>query len=1277
LNSNKKSKKNSKIERLSQSSNPNINRPSFPVVGIGASAGGLEAFIRLFKVMPIDSGASFILIQHLEPNHPSLSVEILSKNTQLKVEEVKEATKIQLNHIYVIPPNYYMEINNDILNLSARDTKPGQNMCIDFFFQSLARSQGPRAIGVILSGTGSDGTSGLWNIKVEGGLTYAQDPSSAKYAAMPENAITAGVVDHVLSPEDIAQEILRVINHPMQAIVNSEASDVATQKLHLVKEIDTTITGSVADEILSHIFSILYLHHRTDFTEYKKTTLYRRIQRRMVVKKTDNLADYLKILEINSEEVQALYNDILINVTEFFRDPKAFAALSQQIFTSLIDQRKKNQTIRIWVPGCSTGEEVYSIAICLLDFYKNFGVSYPIQIFATDISEHALGKARKGEFSPLSVQGLSQTQLAEYFDKIDNGFKISKRVRDLCLFSRHDVTTDPPFAKLDLISCRNVMIYFQKSLQKKVIPIFHYALNPGRFLWLGQAESLGEQAKLFILKDKTHKVYIKSSVPTPSIHLCTRYSKILPDIYNKPLSSPAGELQRMADQIVLERFSPPGVIVNADLEILHFRGRTTPFIEPSSGQASLNLLKMLRPELTASVRRAFQAAKLDHKSVERRGLHFDQEGIHKTIDLEVIPLNSQGTIKEWTYLILFKELNNICPVDIDKENNYISSNTTVYSNDTSIEELLQEIAEIKDYQQNLISQYETTQEELTSANEELLSANEEFQSTNEEIETAKEELQSTNEELTTVNEELQMRNLDLTTLSSDLNNILASIDLPLLIVDGDYRVRRFSPKAKSAFNLIPSDVGRPIADINPSFDLDLSHLIHEVSETLAPKKVEVQSFNGNWLRVHIRPYKTIENKLDGAIISLTDIDEIKKREEKTAEAFVRSDRDNIAKDVFLATLSHELRTPLSSILTWAQLIARGKVDFEQAKKGAKVIEQSARVQNQLIDDLLDISRITTGKISVDIQAIDPRSTIKSAIESIQYISQKKSVDIVFIIPKTVEMIFADSTRLQQIIWNLLTNAVKFSPPKSRITVELKYIQEDDKRWAKIIVSDQGKGISADFLPYIFNRFSQADGTSTRSHGGLGLGLSIVHSLVELQNGVVTAENTRTGSGAIFTVSLPAVSHHPYIQSTPDHNISHQELMSKNDSLSSQPQLSDLRILIVDDDQSIREALSIYFQSFGARVTTASSAAIAIETLSRFQPSIIISDIAMPDEDGFSFIKKIRSMTDPNMSKIPALALSACATDEDIKKALTAGFQAHLAKPVEAEDLAQLILNMLA
>ncbi len=1393
-----------------------VAQEQYPIVGVGSSAGGLEAFIQLLTKMPGNSGMAFVLVQHLDPSHPSMSAEILSRATHLKVEEVKDGVRIQANHVYVIPPNHRMRINDGVLSLEDSEQGSRVKKTIDFFFHSLGISEKRRAIGVVLSGTGTDGTDGLRTIRSEGGVTFAQTPDSAKYSAMPQHAIDAGVIDLVMRPEEMANELLRMVKHPYLsekkkgpvAIVEGSPK-VGFSPLEQIQEESSTLRA------LRTIFSLILKSTKIDFSNYKPTTIKRRIHRRMMVHRIKRLEAYAEFLQSHEDEILALYNDLLINVTSFFRDPECYETLNRQVFPKIIKNKHTNSAIRVWVPGCSTGEEVYSIAISLLEFLGNVGKHMPIQIFGTDISESAIQRARMGQYSDIIAETMNPDRLKRFFDKFEGGYKIHKDVRDLCLFSQHDLTTDPPFAKLDLISCRNVLIYFSPVLQKRVLPIFHYALLPSGFLWLGKSENLGDQSRLFSAVEKSHKIYSKSNVAS-SIHFSFRakHSRISTDTVIRAASyvKPESGIQQEADKILLAKFAPPSVVVNSDLEILQFRGRTVPFLEPASGQPSLNLLKMVRPELMVSLRSVIQAAKKENASVLKKNIHYELDAHVYTVDIEVTPINPSVLSKDRRYLVIFSSSSLVETIARGNGSNAKRSRSpkALSFKERQISELTKELAELKDYQQSIIDQYEATQEELTTANEELQSTNEELQSTNEEIETAKEELQSTNEELVTVNDELQIRNNDLTTLSSDLNNLFNSIDIPVLMVGRDHRIRRFSPKAQGAFNLNSADCNRLIGDIRPSFNANLDTLVSEVSETLRSKELELQDHNGVWFRLQVRPYRTIDNKIDGAVITLIDIDFLKQKELRTRESLeymtavsdtvpfplvvvnaalqiqstnrafydyfnqtkiegvvdfesaiglsneslslfqkafalaidetqplrdlevecknsedgqrklrisggkIRwmgaeedalllsllditeqrrleeerkgllsreqtardlAEKANLAKDIFLATLSHELRTPLSPILTWSQLISQGKVDFERAKQGAAVIEQSAKAQNQLINDLLDISRIMAGKLLLNLNLINPGKDIVMAIESVRTLAEKKSIHINLKNQLTTELILADSVRLQQIVWNLLSNAIKFSPDNSVVEVTVDRVSTNQKDFVQIKVSDHGKGIRPEFLPDVFKQFSQADATSTRVHGGLGLGLSIVHNLVELHSGTVTVENASIGSGAIFSVRIPILKQpNQGSTCTGEQTADLKEPLGSGESRSNQS-LKGLLVLLVEDDQRTREVTELTLRSFGAEVLVAESANQGMELLLKSKPNFLVCDIAMPIEDGYSLIRKIRGLAPDQGGQIPAMAFTAYATAEDQARTLAAGFEMHLAKPIEAEALKEGILKV--
>jgi two-component system CheB/CheR fusion protein len=1239
----------------------------FPIVGIGASAGGTQALTELFENIPEDTDMAFVVIQHLNPRQESLSTEILSRVARIPVLQIESNMRVEPNHVYVLPPNFSVGIFQGVLTLLPRDNTPRMlHMVIDFFFQALAQDHRGKALGMVLSGTATDGTEGLKAIKAEGGFTCAQEPTSAKYDGMPRSAIASGIVDLVLPPKGLAQELARISKHPYFAMVEEP-----------VDKPEVFIGRSSRDDNLTKIFMLLQKQTHVDFSNYKYTTIHRRIHRRIVVKKLENIASYTKYLQANPNEVKALFNDILINVTSFFRDPDVFKVLKNNIFPKIIQNHPTEKPFRIWIPGCSTGEEVYSIAISLFEFLGDTVSQKNIQIFATDISDQALQQARAGVYSESQIVNLSADRLKRFFDVTENGYKIKRMIRDLCLFSRHDVTRDPPFAKLDLISCRNLLIYFSAGLQKHVIPIFHYALNPKGFLLLGASEGTSGFSSLFTQEDKTNRIYSKLSTGIQAVTpINFPRSTFLTEsqIGNKNLEITTNhevDFQKNADQIILAEYAPPGVIINSMLDVLQIRGRMGLFFEPAQGQPSYNLLKMARAELLPALRIVSQAAKKQNIAVNKNV---------NDVNIRVIPLNPVALPAERKYLVLFE---NIVLVDVMENSIETSKHKVVPKDAERITQLEHELQGIIEYQQSLVEEYDTTQDDLTATNEELQSINEEFQSTNEELETAKEELQSANEELTTVNDELQSRNLDLSTVNDDLTNLLGTVEIAIIMLGNDHRIRRFTPKAGIALNLIPSDVGRPMSDIKTNFDIDLDTAIAEVIDTLKLKELEIKDRLGQWSRIQIRPYKTMDHKIDGAVIAIIDINALKQSYEIAESAKLDAEKANRAKDLFLATLSHELRTPLTAILAWGQILQAGKFDAEKVQKIADKIVESSKIQEQLIDDLLEVSRIILGEIDLDYIEIDPAEAINDAVSSLTLVATEKSIQIESLIDREVGTIMVDGRRLQQILWNLLNNAIKFSISGTKVLIKLQKTKERGNIPAKALIkiTDTGSGISAEFLPHIFDHFSQEDKSSIRSYSGLGLGLAIVKNLVEIQGGSVIAESRGKNKGASFSIYFPIKSdkkiltHAPSLESRHSHGslprVEEQSRINK---------LNGICVLLVEDEKNTREAITEILVSFGAECKAVQSVSEALVAFEKFKPDVLISDIGMPGEGGYILIKKIREFEErnPNINghPVPAIALTAFAGREDSGRALAAGFQLHLGKPFLADHLVDIIFKII-
>jgi two-component system CheB/CheR fusion protein len=840
--------------------------PPFPVVGVGASAGGLEAFTEMLQGLSDEPGMAFLFVSHLDPHHKSHLPEILSKATRMAVREVKEGMAVEANHVYVIPPATNMAITDGCLKLTPRAAAPVPHMPIDHLFRSLARIQRSRAIAVILSGNGTDGTLALQSIKAEGGITFCQDEKSAKHPSMPRAAVLDGNVDYVLRPSDIAAQLERIAKHPY-AQESAGHADLLEAKEPLAE----------ADPI-DLIINLLRASTNVDFASYKQSTIRRRILRRMALRNLQSPHDYLRLLRDDAGELHALYQDFLIRVTQFFRDPEAFDALKDKVFPELLRGHSRSTPIRIWVAGCSTGEEAYSLAIALLEFMDNRQLSIPIKILATDLNEAALEKARAGVYLDNIEIDVSPERLRRFFVRQEGTYQISKAVRELCVFSRHNVASDPPFSRLDLVSCRNVLIYMDMALQKRVLPILHYALNPEGILFLGSSENVGAFVDLFSVADAKHRIFAKRpaalAVPLDFGTGAVLEGRLMPGRREEgPTIWSALDVQREADRILLARYAPVGVVADESMTVLQFRGRTSSYLEPAPGMASLDLFRMLREGLLADVRAAVTAAKAENKPATRAALRMGNGG--RAVRVEVIPFKVPPSGVRF-FLVLFQEVPETVAAPAPQEVARAPG-----AAEQQLGQLQQEIGALREYLQSVIEEQESTNEELKSANEEILSANEELQSTNEELQTAKEEAQSPNEELATVNEELRHRNAELARVNDDLVNLLSGVSIPIVMVGRDLRIRRFTPLAEKAFNLIATDIGRPMSDIQPNLNMtDLPRMIARVIDSLAPHESEVQDGDGRWYLLRIRPYITLDNKIDGASVVLLDIDALKREVER-------------------------------------------------------------------------------------------------------------------------------------------------------------------------------------------------------------------------------------------------------------------------------------------------------------------------------------------------------------------------------------------------------------
>jgi two-component system CheB/CheR fusion protein len=865
---------------------------SFPIAGIGASAGGLEAFKELLTSLRTDAGMAYVLLPHLDPDHRSVLTEILTRFTKIPVAEVSDGMPVERDRIFVLPPNKTMGIAGGKFVLEDREASQSPHLPIDYFLTALAAERGDQAIGIILSGTASDGTQGCIAIKVAGGVTFAQDEKSAKFYDMPGNAIRGGSIDFVLSPKGIAQELSRISRRPDGAGISAES-------------LDLDVTGPPAD--IDTLFALLQKATGVDFRHYKQTTLQRRIKRRMLLHHVLKLKDYLHYIDHNPTELDALYRDLLIHVTEFFRDKGAFESLSLKILPSLMQDRKPGDgPLRIWVPGCSTGQEVYSLAMVLLEFLWSYDKrrnpaaipNLAVQIFATDISDFALDRARSGVYAVNEASGISTERLSRFFVRHDGGYQIHKSVREMCVFAKQNVVKDPPFSNLDLISCRNLLIYFGPILQKRAIPTFYYALKPRGYLMLGPSESLGSFEDLFTLIDKKNKIYQKKRSNARVVTHFIGPNYVVPRL--EPIHSPnipdaGSNVDREVDRILAQRFVPGCIVVNDDMEIVQFRGKIGPYLEPAGNHPTFSLSKMTREDLQVDLRDALTRAKKENRPVRKEGLRIASDGGTRNIDLEVIPIRGH-TAGERLYIIAFQDA--VLPVmstaagrrRLEKQSEKGRASRELMRANHEVEHLREQL-------HTLIDEHETTLEEFKSANAEILSANEELQSSNEELETTKEELQSSNEELSTLNEELQNSNAELTQANNDQLNLMTNVNLPVVMVGNDLRIRRFTPPAERLLNLLPGDLGRRLGEIRPNIEPDdLEELARTTIEGGMFQEREVRVKDGPWYLLRVRPYKTWEEKVEGAVLSFQDIDSLKRTLEQTrtfAEALIENARESV------------------------------------------------------------------------------------------------------------------------------------------------------------------------------------------------------------------------------------------------------------------------------------------------------------------------------------------------------------------------------------------------
>jgi two-component system CheB/CheR fusion protein len=1115
----------------------------FPVVGIGASAGGLEAFKKLLKAIPENSGMAYVLVQHLDPSHESLLPDLLQKITTIPVLEITDDIKVQPDHIYIIPSNKMLLANDGILQLSPRPEKGKnqRNLPIDLFFNSLAEVHQSYAIGVVLSGTATDGTLGLKAIKEQGGLTFAQDEASAAYYGMPHSAMMAGVVDFILPPEKIPGKLVELTNSIYKI----------GEENHTIPERD--------EAAFKQILSLLNIRKGTDFTYYKQTTIRRRILRRIALNKNNDPASYLTWLRENKGEQDALYQDLLIPVTSFFRDPKVFNNLGESVFPNIIKNKTPGESIRVWVAGCSTGEEAYSIAMCLKEFLG--GKNEKVQIFATDISEPAIAKARAGIYSKNEVEGATTHRLQAFFTKTHGGYQVNKQVRDMCVFAVHNFLKDPPFGKIDFVSCRNVLIYMEPYLQKKALTTFHYALNPKGFLLLGKSETSSSVPELFAAAGKSDKLFIRKDVPGRFMPVTSQRSEQNWSGLNANAKSENKhtDFQKTADDIMLRKYTPAGVVVNEAMDIVHFRGSTAIYLEQVPGKPSHNLLKMAKEGLPFELRNIIHKAKKENVHVSKENIPVKINGEQRLITIEAIPLPD---IVEPHYLILFHD--NVLPsrVKAKKAKTKIADKAKKTEKDLRIAHLEQELAQAREDMRSITEDQQAANEELQSANEELLSGSEELQSLNEELETSKEELQTTNEELIVLNQELVSLNEQVTTARNYAESIITTIQEPLIVLDKSLRVKTANNAFYKTFHVTEEEtegvliyelgnkqwntapLRKLLEEILPQktkfSDFEVKHdfpiigerimllygceITREKSEEnlilLVIKDIteQVVAKNKNLADQQLHEQE-LEEKVQQRTLELSDANELLQERNKELAKM------NKELESFTYVSSHDLQEPLRKIQTFTTWIREKEyaVLSDIGKDYFIRIQSAANRMQQLIKDLLAFSKIRLDERKFE--KTDLHIIIQEVINELNETIEESHATI-----ETTELCEANIIPFQfrQLMHNLISNALKFSKPATpvQITISSSIItgsKENEinllpgEKYCHIVFTDNGIGFEPRFSDQIFEVFQKLH--DQEEYSGTGIGLAIVKKIVENHNGIITA-TSELGKGATFDIYIP-------------------------------------------------------------------------------------------------------------------------------------------------------------
>lgn len=1233
----------------------------FPVVGIGASAGGLEAICTLFRQMPGDCGMAFVVVLHLSPDHQSVADRIIQETTQMPVRQVTEPVPIERNHIYVISPANRLSTNDGYLRVTPANRRRGDHVAIDLFFRDLADVHKDHAFCVVLSGTGADGAVGLSRIKEQGGVTLAQTPDDAQYDSMPRAAIETGMVDLVLPAAEMPQKLLELWRNARQVRLPEIEDDTLPPALG-TRTGDAQACEPMLEEIL------LQLRSTTghDFQHYKRATVLRRIERRLHVTGQADLAAYLHYLEQHPAESRALLADMLIGVTNFFRDREAFEALERHVLPQLTCERDPAEgadEIRVWSAGCSTGEEAYSLAMLVCEQLTLEQRTSKVQVFATDLDERAIAIARSGSYSEAIVTDVPPSRLRQFFVKEDQHYRVRKEVREKVLFARHNLLSDPPFSQIDLIVCRNLLIYLDREVQRDILQMFHFALRPGGYLFLGSSESADVVNELFTPVDKRNRIFRALDASNTGRNSSHKPGRQLPgtSAASMPQETLAkakpGRKPSFADlhHRALARRMPPSLIVDIDGNILHMSEGVGRFLQLAGGEPSRSLLNLVLPPLRLALRSTLFQARQGTEAVTSRPVDLAESMGKLQVEITVQPYKDDLSASD-CLLVVFEE--RAPDPSLPLPGVIRQTDSMVLHN------LERELLRTRLLLQETIEQSEVSSEELTASNEEMQAINEELRSASEELETSKEELQSINEELLTVNYELKNKVEETDKVNDYLSNLIACTEIATVFVDRNLHIRWFTPRATDLFNMLPVDTGRSLLDITHRLDYPaLADDARAVAQGEAIIEREIGSQGDHWYLARLLPYRSSEQKIDGTVLTFIDIssshaaeERVRQGEERLSKQLAETQNTSHMKDEFFAVMSHELKHPLNLIQLNAEILRRlpSLRNISAASKAVATICDAVTSQARIIDDLLDVARIRTGKLKLKTEPVDLLAVLQGihgVVESEQHPCPVRLELPADNLPVVIE---GDVTRLEQIIWNLLNNALKFSPAGNEIRLVLSH----DEDHARLQVIDHGVGLSHDSLEHIFDLFSQAaPQQASHSREGLGIGLSLVRQLAEAHGGSVRATSPGLGLGCTFTVALPLCA------------IQHPQRAQGSEPLS-EGRLNGIRVLLVDDSVEVLAVMQELLEMESATVHAFSKPREALDAAAGEEYDIILSDIGMPVMDGHALIKALRGHV--HLRHTPAIALTGYGASADQHKSRQSGFDRHLNKPVGYDELVEAI-----